>query len=181
MREKFKNLSIILPAMDETYSLRQTADTIMSTCRREDLAEIIIVVCDRSTPECVRTAEEIRAKYSQSIPVFIHHQKKPFVGGAVQEGIEMASGSHVVLMSSDLETDPNLIQEFIRLEKKNPEKIVTATRWKKGGGFKGYNKVKLVANCIFQRLIAILFLVNLSDITYAYRIFPKEMKLSISW
>lgn len=181
MQEKFRNLSIILPAMDETYSLMQTADTIMSTCRREDLAEIIIVVCGRSTPECVRTAEKIREKYGQAIPVFIHHQKKPFVGGAVQEGIGMSSGSHVVLMSSDLETDPNLIQEFIRLEKENPEKIVTATRWKKGGGFKGYNKVKLVANCIFQRLIAMLFLVNLSDITYAYRIFPKELMLSIRW
>lgn len=181
MQKKFKHLSIILPAMDETYSLMQTADTIMSTCRREDLAEIIIVVCDRSTPECVRTAEEIEEKYGQRLPVTIHHQEKPFVGGAVQEGIEMASGSHVVLMSSDLETDPHLIQEFIRLEKENPEKIITATRWKKGGGFKGYNKVKLVANCIFQRLIALLFFVDLSDITYAYRIFPKELMLSIRW
>lgn len=181
MQKKFENLSIILPAMDETYSLMQTVDTIMSTCRREDLAEVIIVVCDRSTPECVKTAQEIESKYGAQIPVTVHHQKKPFVGGAVQEGIEMSKGSHVVLMSSDLETDPNLIREFIRLEKENPDKIVTATRWKKGGGFKGYNKVKLVANCIFQRLIAILFFVNLSDITYAYRIFPKELMLSIKW
>lgn len=181
MQEKFENLSIILPAMDETYSLMQTVDTIMETCHRKDLAEIIIVVCDRSTKQCVKTAEEIEKKYSGKLPVTVHYQKKPFVGGAVQEGMEMAKGSHVVLMSSDLETDPNLIKEFIRIEKHNPDKIVTATRWKKGGGFKGYNKVKLVANCIFQRLIAALFFVNLSDITYAYRIFPKKLMLSIKW
>lgn len=181
MQGKFENLSIILPAMDETYSLQQTVDTIMSTCNRKDLAEVIIVVCDRSTPECVQTAENIKEQYQQEIPVTVHKQVKPFVGGAVQEGIEMSKGSHVVLMSSDLETDPHLIQEFIRLEKEKPDGIVTATRWKKGGGFKGYNKVKLIANCVFQRIIAILFLVNLSDITYAYRIFPKELMLSINW
>lgn len=181
MQKRFKDLSIILPAMDETYSLMQTADTIVGTCKREDLAEIIIVVCDRSSEECIQTAGEIEKKYGETLPVIIHHQIKPFVGGAVQEGIEMAKGSHVVLMSSDLETDPALIQEFIRIEKNNPDKIVTATRWKKGGGFQGYNKVKLIANCIFQRLIAMLFFVNLSDITYAYRIFPKDLMQSIKW
>ena len=181
MSMKYINLSIILPAMDETYSLSQTVDTIMGTCKRKDLAEIIIVVCDRSTKECVQTAEEIKQKYYQEIPVIVHFQKKPFVGGAVQEGMDMAKGSHVVLMSSDLETDPHLIKEFIRLEKQNPDKIVTATRWKKGGGFKGYNKIKLIANGIFQRMIAVMFMVNLSDITYAYRIFPKELMLSIKW
>ena len=181
MQKKFDDLSVILPAMDETYSLAQTVDIIMDTCKREDLAEIIIVVCDRSTKECIKTAKEIEAKYGNIIPVTVYKQKKPYVGGAVQEGIEISRGSHVVLMSSDLETDPHLIKDFIQIEKENPDKIVTATRWKKGGGFKGYNKVKLVANCIFQRLIALLFLVNLSDITYAYRIFPKDLMQSIRW
>lgn len=181
MHEKFENLTVILPAMDETYSLMQTADTIMKTCSREDLAEMIIVVCDRSTKECVAVAEEIKSKYEKEIPITVHFQVKPFVGGAVQEGMKMAKGSHVVLMSSDLETDPELVQEFIRLEKRNPDKIITATRWRKGGGFHGYSKVKLVLNYIFQRMISLLFFVNLSDITYAYRIFPKELMQSIRW
>ena len=99
MQKNFYNLSIILPAMDETYSLIQTADIIMETCKREDLAEIIIVVCDRSTKECIDAARQIEEKYSGIIPVTIHKQQKPFVGGAVQEGISMARGSHVVLMS----------------------------------------------------------------------------------
>lgn len=181
MQTIFKNLTIILPAMDETYSLMQTVDTIMNTCKREDLAEIIIVVCERSTKDCIRTAKDIIAKYEAVIPVKLHYQLKPFVGGAIQEGFAMATGSHVVLMSSDLETDPELIQKFIKIEKKNPNKIVTATRWKKGGGFQGYSRIKLVANAIFQRLIAFLFLVKLTDITYAYRIFPRELMCSIHW
>ena len=37
--------------------------------------------------------------------IYIHAQKLPFVGGAVQEGINLAKGSHLVMMSADLETD----------------------------------------------------------------------------
>lgn len=46
-----------------------------------------------------------------------------------------------MLMSSDLETDPNVIQGFIRYSKEFPNYIITASRWEKGGGFEHYNKV----------------------------------------
>ena len=178
---RFVNVSIVLPAMDETYSLAETVDTIISTCKTEDVCEIIIVLCERSSKECLLTAQALVEKYSSFLPIFIHFQKKPFVGGAVQEGFNIAKGSHSVLMSSDLETDPDIVKRFIELAKVNPEKIITASRWRKGGGFEGYNKIKLLSNLIFQRLIAILFWVNLSDITYAFRIFPSDLVKNIAW
>ena len=39
--EKFENVTILLPAMDETYSLRETVETLLKTCHKRDLAEII--------------------------------------------------------------------------------------------------------------------------------------------
>ena len=84
-------------------------------------------------------------------------------------------------MSSDLETDPNIIQKFICLSKKYPDRIVTASRWKKGGGFNNYNKVKLVCNLIFEKAIALFYFSNLSDLTYAYRIFPTKLMKGIIW
>ena len=103
------------------------------------------------------------------------------MGGAIREGFEIAKGSHVVLMSSDLETDPNIIQEFIANAKKHPSRIITASRWRKGGGFEKYNKVKLICNLIFERTIGLFYFVNLTDITYAFRIFPTELMRSIEW
>ncbi len=179
--EKFKNVTILLPAMDETYSLKETVETIVSTCRREDLAEFILLLCDRTTAESRAMAESLVAEYSPILPIYIHDQTLPFVGGAVREGIELAKGSHVVMMSSDLETDPNVIQEFIRHSRQYPNRIITATRWKKGGGFEHYNKVKLVCNLIFERSIGLFYLTGLSDLTYAYRIFPTRLMQSIRW
>lgn len=177
----FKNVSILLPAMDETYSLEKTVDTIWETCASEDLAEFIIILCDRTSPECREIAEKLLQKYQDKTNIYIHDQIKPFVGGAVQEGFDLAKGSHVVLMSSDLETDPILVKEFIKQAKAAPEKVITASRWLKGGGFEGYNKVKLVCNIIFEKSIALFYGVNLSDLTYGYRCFPTDLVKSIAW
>lgn len=181
MPSSFKNVTILLPAMDETYSLKQTVDIIAGTNEKEDIAEFILLLCDRTTEEARRTAEDIVERYKNRIPVRIHNQELPFVGGAIREGINLAQGSHVVMMSSDLETDPHVIREFVRLSKRHPNRIITATRWKKGGGFENYNKIKLVCNLIFERAIGFFYLTGLSDLTYAYRIFPTDLMKRIRW
>ncbi len=181
MPSKYKNVTILLPAMDETYSLKETVDIIASTCDHDDLAEFILLLCDRTTEESRKTAEKLVADYSDKISIYIHDQKLPFVGGAIREGISLAKGSHVVMMSSDLETDPHIIKQFIERAKKHPDWIITATRWKKGGGFEHYNKVKLVCNLIFERAIGFFYFTGLSDLTYAYRIFPTDLMKKIKW
>ena len=47
--------------------------------------------------------------------------------------------------------------------------------------FEGYNPFKLVLNKIFQRIFAYLYRVELTDMTYAYRLFPKKLVQSIRW
>ena len=39
MPSAFENVTILLPAMDETYSLKQTVDIIAGTNQREDIRE----------------------------------------------------------------------------------------------------------------------------------------------
>ncbi len=177
----FSGVSIILPAMDETYSLKKTVDVIIDTVRPQDLTEIIIVLCERTSPQTRQVATELVNQYSGSCSVYIHDQNLPFVGGAVREGIDLAKGSHLVMMSSDLETDPFIIQTFVAYSKSNPNKIITASRWTTGGGFEGYSKIKLVCNAIFERMIGMLYFSRLSDLTYAYRIFPSALMKSINW
>lgn len=99
----------------------------------------------------------------------------------MREAFELARGSHVIMMASDLETDPALVPFLIEGARKSPDSIVTVTRWRKGGGFVGYNPVKLLANAVFQRLFSVLYWTNLSDMTYAYRIFPTKLVQAIRW
>ena len=181
MSVEFRNVTILLPAMDETYSLRETVDTIVRTCNTKDIAEFILLLCDRTSAESRAVANQLVDEYSDQVSIYIHDQKLPFVGGAIREGFDLAKGSHVVLMSSDLETDPNVIQKFIEMSKRYPNRIITATRWSHGGGFERYNKVKLVCNLIFERVIGLFYFSTLSDLTYAFRIFPTRLMQSIEW
>jgi glycosyltransferase involved in cell wall biosynthesis len=176
----FTNVSIILPAINETISFKKTVDIITATCNPKDVCEYFIVLCDRSTSECVKTAEAIRDS-QKDIEVIIYYQQRPFVGPAMQEAFDRVRGSHVIMMSTDMETDPAIIRRFIELEKKKPEGIVTASRWIRGGGFSGYSKLKYILNFIFQKILAIIFLTSCTDLTYGYRIFPTDLVRSINW
>ena len=181
MKKKYIGTTVLIPAMDETYSLIRTVDIILETVKPSDVTEIILLLCDRTTAESRRTAESLVDKYQKKVSVFIHDQEMPFVGGAIREGIALAKGTHIIMMSSDLETDPYLVQTFIAYAKRYPARIITASRWAAGGGFSGYNKIKLICNYIFEKMIAFLFFTRLSDLTYAYRIFPANIMKRIKW
>ncbi len=172
------SVSIILPVMNETFSLRQTVEIIAAE-NSADIAEYIIVYCNKTTQESLAIITELRKSYPDKIMPL--KQTLPFLGGAVRDSFGICKGSHVVMMASDLETDPHLVKDFIKLAKDNPEAIITATRWKTKGGFAGYNPMKLMFNWVFQHLFSLLYRTRLSDMTYGYRIFPAELIKKIHW
>ena len=174
----FESASIILPVLNETYSLRQTVEIIEATCARE-VGEYILVVCERTRPESLAVCRDIAQSLGERGS--LHFQKRPFVGGAIRDGFDWARFSHVVMMSSDLETDPMLVQQLIAGARLHPDAIATASRWIKGGQFEGYDPIKLAANYMFQKIFSVLYGTLLSDLTYAYRIFPRWLVRAIRW
>ena len=50
-----------------------------------------------------------------------------------------------------------------------------------GGSFQGYPTLKLILNWIFQMVFAVLYGKRLTDMTYAYRIYPTKLVQSIRW
>jgi glycosyltransferase involved in cell wall biosynthesis len=171
--------SIILPVINETFSLKQTLEIIASENEAADIEEYIIVVCEKTTEKSRETAKELQAKYGGKI--ILLEQKLKFLGGAIRDAFDICKGTHVVMMCSDLETDPHTVKDLIRLEKENPEMIVTASRWKTKGGFSGYSTFKLILNWVFQVLFSILYWKRLSDMTFGFRIFPSKLVKSIQW
>jgi hypothetical protein len=164
--------------MDETTSLEETVRIILRDAR-DCVTELLIVVCDRTSPQSLATVDRMSRNLGSLVRV--HFQQLPFLGGALREAFDLARGSHVIMMASDLETDPAAVKTLIRQAEISPSAIVTATRWHPGGGFHGYSKVKLLCNWLFQRFFSLLYGVKLSDMTFAYRIFPTSLLRSIHW
>jgi glycosyltransferase involved in cell wall biosynthesis len=176
---EFTSATIILPVMNETSSLKQTLETILRDVPRDSIREILIVVCNKTIPESMAVIGELQQRYGGLVVVL--EQKLPFLGGAMRDAFDISRGSHVIMMASDLETDPGDVRVLIAEARKNPGGIVTASRWRNGADFKGYSWIKLLCNWFFQQFFAILYGTEITDMTYAYRIFPTKLVQAIQW
>ncbi len=172
------DVSIVVPVINETFSLEQTVDIVVGE-NRVDLAEILIVIAERTTEASRETIAGLVKKYPDL--VVVHTQRKPYIGGALQEAFALARGRWTVLMASDLETDPHLVKTLIAEARRGGAEIVTASRWISGGSFEGYHPLKLAFNWTFQRLMGLVFLTSLSDMTYGFRIFRTDVLRDVRW
>ena len=171
-------ITFVLPVLSETGALRTTVETIANVAR-DHVREILIVVCDHTCPESLRTAERLRAE--SPLPILIHRQQLPRLGGALREAFQRATGTHIMLMASDLETDPQYIPRFIDEMRAGGWDIVAASRWISGGGFQGYGRTKQLLNRLFQLGCRVLYGTRLTDLTYAYRLYRREALEDIVW
>lgn len=176
---RLDSVSIILPVINETVSLRQSVETVLRNVKRELIREFIIVVCKRTTPEAMAVAGELQKELGELVVVL--QQKLPFLGGALRDAFDVCRGSHVIIMGSDLETNPDDVHILIAEEQKNPAGIVTTSRWIRGGEFNGYSPIKLLCNWIFQRFFSVLYLTRLTDMTFGFRIMPTALAQAIQW
>jgi glycosyltransferase involved in cell wall biosynthesis len=176
---RFESVTIVLPVINETFSLRQSVDILLRDVPRTDICELLIVVCARTTPASMSVVDELKREHTDLVVVL--NQKRPFLGGALRDAFDAARGSHVIIMSSDLETNPNEAHLLVEQSRAHPGSIITTSRWIRGGSFTGYSRIKLVCNWLFQRFFSVLYLTRLTDMTYGYRIFPTRLVQAIEW
>jgi hypothetical protein len=173
MKQEY-SVSVILPVIDETDSLNYTIEIIDRLCNVY-IKEYMIVYCDRTTPEAVLNIANLKSKYYDKIVLL--NQVTPGIGGAIREAFDICSGSHVIMMASDLETPPSTVFSLIIESINHNTSIITANRQT----FYGYNIIKLISNFIFNKFFSILYKTDISDLTYGYRLFPSELVKSIKW
>jgi hypothetical protein len=173
------SISILLPVINETYSLEKTVEIIIDE-NLSFLKEIIVLVSEKKTnKKSFEVINSILIKYPNTIKMV--KQDLPFLGGAIRKGFDVCNGSHVILMASDFETNPYDVKKLISYSKKNKTSIITTSRWISGGSFKNYNYVKLILNFIFQNILRIIFLTRYTDLTYGFRLFPTQIIKNIEW
>lgn len=174
-----KDVSILMPVLNETWSFLQVLDIVMQENESQIKEVIIPIHGTKTTKDSLDCIKQAKSKYPGRIIDIV--QDKPWIGGAVQKGFETAKGNYLLMMASDLETDPHLVKSMIATAKKGTLKIVTASRWIPGGGFEGYNPLKKILNYIFQKFFSTLYNTNLTDMTYGFRILPIKYIKGILW
>lgn len=178
---KFEAVSIILPTLKETDSFVQAISMMLEMNNPKDIAEFIAVVCERTNPESFKSIEKAgEISEAAGVPMRLLYQTRPYFGGAMQDGFDAAKGSHVCVVTPDLDTAPEKLPEMIDMAKKYPGDITICSRWKKGGGFENYSQVKKVWNYFSQKFLDILYFTSLSDFTWSNQITPTILARAIN-
>ena len=139
-------VSIIIPIINEIISLKKTL-LIINKIRVKK--EFIIIYSEKLTnKKTLGEIKKIKKKYKY---LKLFKQKKPYVGGAIMTGIKKCTKQYIVIMASDLETNPYELKKMIKTSQKFPDSIISADRWVSGGKFKNYGLLKFFANFTFQK------------------------------
>ena len=177
MAEKLA-ITFVLPVLSETDSLATTVRTI-DRVAGEHLHEMLVVVAEGTTAESMAVVRRLAEERPDTVR--IHRQRLPRLGGALREAFEQSAGSHVMLMAADLETDPESIPQLIERMQEGRWDVVAASRWLPGGGFEGYGRLRTGLNWLFQRSFRLLYRTKLTDLTFAYRLYRREILTGIRW
>ena len=171
-------LSVVVTVYTETFAVAETIKRLMQNDRRY-IYEIILLVSPRSSRQTLDICKSQAA--SSSLVKIVIQKNNPGLGWAYREGMAEARGNYVALMSGDLETEPEAVDRMVReIEQTGCDGVIT-NRWLKGGGFTGYNPLKLVLNWLFQKIFGILYRTKLGDLTYGFKILSKAIVKGIAW
>ena len=176
---EFVNGSVMMGAVTETDSLRETVRQVLELCGHRDLCEIIIGWSQHVTPESLAVVKELAAMESD-VPIVTFEQKRRGISGLV-DMIDAARGSHCILVASDLAQDLSIVPRMIESAKEDGALIASASRWMKGCAFYDYGTVKRAVNFAAQIFLRVLFHSKITDFTNPVQIAPTELYQAIEF
>lgn len=169
-------LSVCIPAYNEEDGIGRTIQAVSIVLSEAGIPFEFVIANDNSKD---RTAEVIRQKMEEGIPIRLIHRIPPGgYGRAVRSCLNHAKGDIVVVTMADMSDDP---ADIIKYYKKINEgyDAVFGSRFLKGSVIKDYPLIKLVANRIGNKFIQFLFKTEFNDLTNAFKAFRTDALRSV--
>lgn len=125
-----KNISIIIPTLNEAGNIKPLAGRIFETARTSSLEYEIIFVDDGSTDG---TQDVIRSLNTEMNVRLICREGEKGLSSAVIRGAEKAKNEIVVVMDADLSHPPETIPELVRPIADGTRDMMLGSRYVRGG------------------------------------------------
>jgi glycosyltransferase involved in cell wall biosynthesis len=148
-----KNLTLVIPAKNENYSLPKVLDEIRNiNCKK-------FIVLSKSDTATIHSIRNYRCK--------IIKQKNDGYGNALIEGINSVKTDYLCIFNADGSFDPKYLK--IMLNKITVNKsFIFASRYMRGGGSEDDSLLTFIGNKIFTFIGKIFFKLKISDILFTY-------------
>jgi glycosyltransferase involved in cell wall biosynthesis len=167
--EKFRKLSIVVPAYNEGKTIQITLDRLLDVQLLNGIGKEIILVNDCSTDN----TEAVLLQYIEGHPDSdIHYAKHPVnmgKGAAIRTGIAKASGEYVIIQDADLEYDPEEYNILLRPVLRGEADVVYGSRFLGGNSHRILFFWHSIGNKFLTTLSNMLTNLNLTDMETGYK------------
>ena len=171
-------LSVILPVFAELGSVAEIAHALVKLLGT-DLHEIVVVVAPRAPKETWDICHGIERDIG--LARVSEQKQNPGLGLGVRQGIEEATGTHILLMDSDGEMDVETVPRMVDQLRRERADMVIGSRWAKGGGVEGYDPYKYWLNRGYQLLFRILYRTRVHDLTLGFKLCAADIFKAMPW
>jgi glycosyltransferase involved in cell wall biosynthesis len=157
-------LSVIIPCYNEAGTLA----TVLEAVRRVPVEKEIVVVDGNSTDG---TVEVLRAEAARGDLRPIYQKAKNGRGGALREGMEIATGDVVVFQDADLELDPACYPDLLAPIARGETDVVFGSRFLRGRPRMTF--LQYWGNKAINSTLNLLWRTSLTDVETCYQVFRR--------
>jgi glycosyltransferase involved in cell wall biosynthesis len=161
-------LSVILPAHQESASLRANLERACAALRGEDVE--LVVVDDGSTD--ATHAEAVRAAEAGLPVVAVRLDRNAGKGAALFRGVAAARGELVAFLDADLEIAPEEVLRLREVMRSTGADVVVGARW---GERNDFPLPRRLMSGVFRATVSFLFGLAVSDTQTGVKLFRREV------
>lgn len=165
-----QKLSLIIPVYNEAATIGEVIHVMDKLMLLNDIEKEIIVVNDASTDGSDEVIRKAISEVDIEVAYFTHEVNKG-KGGALQTGIQKATGDYTIIQDADLELEPGEINLLLAIVDAKKADIVYGSRFLKEGQ-KGGSRMSNVANSFLTRLSNLIFGIKITDMETCYKLVP---------
>lgn len=160
-----KELSVVIPVMNEEENVQPLLDAVRNALQGHDYE--IILVDDGSTDGTKRKALE----HADDRTVFVELRKNYGQSTAMSAGIDHAKGTFIAMLDGDLQNDPTDIPFMLQLLKEGDWDVVAGNRKNRQDGMLLRKFPSRIANALIRRWTG----VYIKDYGCTLKVFRREI------